>query len=580
METSTSSNNKMGRRILLIALIATALVYLDGVTGQFVFDDPPQIVTNSAVHSWSYVFKYFTSDVWPHTDSSAVGTFYRPIFQLWLLINYKLFGLHTTGWHLSSLLLHLLATFLVFELIRRILNDELVAGISAFLFGLHPIHVESVTWISGSTDPLMAVFCLSALLCYLKSCREKQAHWLVVSWFLYAAAIFSKETAIVLPALIFLYRWLWSSSEAMRSASQRLVESIRAALPYVLITLLYLVARYFALKGLSHALTPLPLNTMVYTWPLVLLFYVRLLLWPFGLSVFYDTPYVTDPNLLYFVLPLILVALIAIGLYLRTKENPAAKFFALWIVLPILPLLNLSVFKEGELAHDRYLYLPSIGLCVLLAMAISRITAGSAMLGLPSGQTMVLIVLGAVFGIVTLGQTTFWKSDMSLATRGAAIAPNNVMANNNLAKELALRGDYQRAIPLFTKVLTRRPNYWLANFNLGFIYYKAGNLPEAERYLRNAVSITPSDAAGYRYLGFALLEGQKDQEAEQSLREAIKLDPSAADQHVALGIILAERNDLDGALREFEAELAINPKSTDAQQQLADVKKKISAPAK
>ena len=579
METSNIRNVNPGRRILLVGLIVTTIAYSGGLTGQFVFDDPPQIVENKAVHSWEYVPKYFTSDVWPKTDSSAVGVYYRPVFQLWLLINYKIGGLNTTSWHLSGLLLHLLVTLLVFELIRTILKDELAAGITAFLFGLHPVHVESVTWISGVTDPLMAIPLVASLICFVSSGKKSnRVVWLLASWILYAVAIFSKETAIVLPALVFLYRWFWSRSEdsnARVSISQRFLSSLIDALPYILITLAYLVARYAALKSLSHSMTPLPLSTLVYTWPSVLLFYVRLMLWPFGLSVFYDTPYVTSPNL-DFVFPLIVLVIIVVAVYLRTKANRAAQFFALWIILPILPLLNLTVFSEGELAHDRYMYLPSIGLCVLVAMVIRQINVGSPMFGLSLGQALSLVALGLLFGLVTFRQTGFWSSELTLAARGVEIAPNNTIANNNLGKELALKGDYQQAVPLFLKVLKRRPNYWLTNFNLGFVYYRLGDLPQAELYLRRAIAIFPNDPPEHRYLGFTLLEMKRNSEAETELRAAIASQPNAPDQHFALGVILEEKGTLAEALTAYKKEREINPKRPEVNDRIAALESRLS----
>jgi len=246
------------------------------------------------------------------------------------------------------------------------------------------------------------------------------------------------------------------------------------------------------------------------------------------------------------------------------------------MLLPILPVLNFSVFTEGELAHDRYLYLPSIGFCMLLAMAIRKLKKGSSIfLRLPLSQVAAVLLLAGVFAGVTARQNKFWSSDFSLSARGVEIAPGNTMAANNLATEMAVRGDYDHAIPLFRQVIERRPNYWLPNFNLGYVYYRLGELREAEHFLRQAIQISSEDAAEHRFLGFALLEMGRKDEAEQELRRAISLKSNAPDQHHALGTILEERKDFSGALKEFQLESEVNPKNVGVKQKIAEMEKLI-----
>jgi len=301
------------------------------------------------------------------------------------------------------------------------------------------------------------------------------------------------------------------------------------------------------------------------------------MIWPFGLSAFYETPYIKSFGFSAVVLPLVILILLAVGLFLHARSNRVIAFFTIWMVLPILPLLNLSVFKDGELAHDRYLYLPSVGFCILLSMALQRINFGSqTVLGQPLGRVAVLFSLVAIFGIVTLGQTSIWASDFALASRGMEVAPRNNMAANNYAKELALRGEFASAVPIFHQVIERRPNYWLPTFNLGFVYFQLGDLPQAERYLRRAITIFPNDAAEHRYLGFALLELKRNAEAETELRTAIALQPNVPDQHFALGMLLEERGALTEALGSYNKEREINPKQAEVNDKIADLESRLN----
>jgi tetratricopeptide (TPR) repeat protein len=565
---------------LVVILLAPLLVYLPALRYQFVFDDPDQIVKNQAVHSASSIPRYFTSDVSPHASSDEVGNFYRPVFLLWLLANYSVGGLNPVWWHATSLGMHLLATLLVYLLAFRMTRDDLLAGGSALLFGLHPVHIEGVAWISGVTEPLLAVFFLASFLCFLKSrerpneLKSQRRRWLLASLGLYILALLEKETAIILPVLIFSYMWLFESngaSEASESKKPRgRFRPIASALPYLGLTVVYLAARFLALKGLGHAITPLSLKTIILTWPSVLLFYFRLLVWPIGLSAFYDTPYITSLSVRDFILPTLAIAVIVAALYFWSRRSRLVAFFSIWMTLPILPLFNLSVFKDGEIAHDRYLYLPSVGFCILVAFAVRHFRFGATRIhGLRVTQLVIFLGLACFLGAATWTQQAIWASDLSLSSRGVAIAPHNVMAANNLGKELALRGDYNSAIPLFRQVLDRRPRYWLANFNLGYVYYRVGNFSEAERYLRKAIEIDANEAAEQRFLGYTLLEMGRADEAETILRRAIALRQDAPNQHFILGTILKQKGDFDGALREFKLELTFNPNHAEARQEAA-----------
>lgn len=263
------------------------------------------------------------------------------------------------------------------------------------------------------------------------------------------------------------------------------------------------------------------------------------------------------------------LGIIALVLYVWSRRSRLVAFFSLWIILPLLPLMNIAAFKEGEIAHDRYLYLPSIGFCVLVVFAIRQLNFSSARIyGQPALQMVLMLILASFFGLATAYEKGIWASDLSLSTQGVAVAPNNAMAANNLGKELALRGDYRSAITLFRRVVDRRPGYWLGNFNLGYVYYRVGNFREAEGYLRKAIEINPRDAAEHRFLGYALAELSQNDEAEAALQRAIAIRADASNQYYVLGTLLNEGGDSAGALREYRLELSYNLNHAQAREQL------------
>jgi hypothetical protein len=580
--------NKTANLFLTIAIALTVAVYAKTLRYQFVYDDTDQIVNNIAVHSWTFVPHYFTSDAWTHLKPNQFTNYYRPVFQLWLLLNYKLGGLNPVWWHFTSLLMHLVVTTLVFFLALIFARDEFVAGGAAILFGLHPVHVESVTWVSGITEPLMAGFFLGAFLCYLKSrqqafTKSSRSLWQIMSLALFVAGLFEKETAVVLPGVIFCYRWFFPSDineekndQAPKTLLQRSLTAVQSALPYLVLIGVYLIVRTYALHGLGRSLVRVPLRVLIYTWPSVLLFYVKSLIVPIGLSAFYDTPYVLSPSALQFFVPALVFLLIGLMLFHWSKRSSVVAFFSLWMILPLLPLLNLSVFKDAEIAHDRYLYLPSVGFCILLAYAIRHVDFGSKrVFGQPLAQLSLLLGCATLLGISTVYHSGFWTSNLSLYSRGVLIAPLNNIAATDYGTEVASHGNYEDAIPILHEVLRRKPNYWLPNFNLGFMYYQNGNLPEAERYLRQAIKVDPSDPDEYRFLGFTLLELGKADEAASVLEKAIALDPNKPDQHYALGTIHKDKQDYGKALNEFRLEQSVNPTRPDLQHEIADTEARL-----
>ncbi|MGI9104076.1 MAG: tetratricopeptide repeat protein [Terriglobales bacterium] len=505
-------------------LAATLLVYLGTLQFEFVYDDLGQIVSNPAVQSWKYFPLYFRQNVW--MQQFAVGNYYRPVFLTWLLLNHTFFGLHPALWHLTTVLAHLGATALVFALALRLTADRRVAAIAALLFGLHPVHLEAVAWISGVTEPLLAMLLIPAFLCYLnwREAAGARTKWLAGSLVLYALALLSKETAVVLPALVFVYEWVFAADGASWRA--KLNAGLRAGAAYVVITGAYLLARSSALHGLAHKTVELPAGIALLTIPSALWWYIRLLVAPIGLSVFYDTPYVTHIGFRYFVLPLLGVA-VAIGVlawWWKRSRSPLVAFAAAWLFLPILPLLDLAILPMGDFIHDRYLYLPSVGLAILVAIALAKLDARQ-LLGRPAGQ-VVALTLAVVMGFAIVAQSIPWANDLVLYYHGMRVAPNNDLPRNKLAASLVQRGMYAEGIRLYRLVLAADPDYWYANYRMGYAHYMSGNFAEAESYLARAVTLHATPDELY-YLGLSQSRLGKRDEAAKALQAAVRLQPES-----------------------------------------------------
>src|SRR5581483_1267367 len=347
-------------------------------------------------------------------------------------VNYSLFGLNVVGWHVTSLAMHLLATCMVYRLAARITTDPATGAVAALLFGVHPVHLEAVAWVSGVGDPILAVLAIGAVLAYLNA-REQPEHrgrWLAVSLAACALALLDKETGLAVPALIFTTEWLLAEDGAPRGAlgranvgtRDRARAALRAVVPYLAVTLAYIAARSAALSGFAHRDTHTSAATLLLTLPSVVAFYARQLLLPINLGLYYDVEFVLHPTVTNFWVPLLLLIAIAAGLVAWSRHSRAAAFALWWIVLPLGPPLAATIyFVPGVLVHDRYLYLPSIGFCILLAMALHVLPRGVRVAGravLPSLAVAVLAILGTA---TTFAQSVYWASNLLLYNRAVQV---------------------------------------------------------------------------------------------------------------------------------------------------------------
>ncbi|HSE30455.1 MAG TPA: tetratricopeptide repeat protein [Pyrinomonadaceae bacterium] len=559
---------KSQKTLLLFVLLATALIYVSSLRYEFTYDDNSQIVLNPAITSAAHIPEYFTKHVWETIDPGAAPLYYRPVFLLWLLLNYKLFGLSPAGWHATNLIVHLLATWLVFVLARRLTSDHLIATIAAFLFGIHPVHVESVAWISGVTDPLMTVFFVAAIVLYLDTNSANEVtperseengprffnQSLVLSLLFYSLAILTKETAVVFLPMLICYELLLGKQRSQSSTRTRLISMFLTMLPYLIVTVVYLFVRFRVLGALGHQLTQLPATTIASTIPSVLWFYLNHLIWPRPLSAFYDNTYVSGGWLLWG--PLIGLIVVASMFVLLGRRSKQIMFLGCWMVVPILPSLNLSLFKFGEIVHDRYLYLPSVGFCIVLSAVFFHVIRTYSKY--KHLAVVILLVIGSGWALETVIQLPMWKNDLALYTHGAAVAPQNNLAINNLAATLKSLGDVDRAITLSRQVLDRDPNNWRSLYNLGHSYYTIGDFAEATKYLGQAISLNPSAPDQYLFYGLAAMRKGQITDAEAALRTAVRLRPANARYRFALGVLLKQKGDLPDATVELAKSIELD----------------------
>jgi tetratricopeptide (TPR) repeat protein len=562
-------------------LLVTAFAFFNSLDGQFVYDDRLQVLRNPTINELANIPRMFVQSVWQflnEADKAAAGPYYRPLFNIALIINHALFGQHTFGWHLVSLLIHLAVVYLVYRLARQWTPGSETALAAALLFGLHPAHSESVAWIAALPDPLAAVFILSALLLYERHYHgeRRSTAALGASILLAFAAMLSKEVAIMFAVFIFV-RELLDRAPAQPIGAAMLRAAKRAA-PYVAVTALYIVLRYAVLGFLRQdeatSAHVSPFEVLI-TIPSVLLHYARLLFAPYPLAVVYGNKYIesiTDPRCWGAALA---VAAILVAAAWPVRHSVAGRRALAFTILFILPVLNLKAFRPQEsLLHDRYLYLPSIGFCLLMAMAIGWLAARFA-----ARQRQLFIAATAVTAlalfVLTFNQNLTWQSEAAMTANALRVTPNwpfmhnyigayafeqsrygdaerayldalNVDPNyydalSNLGDIYRIQGKADAAEQMYVKAIAAGAPYANTHYNLGVVYTAQGRLPEAEQALQKAVELEPSSSDARYNLAWVYDNEGKAQQAEQAYSETLSYKPSYPEPRINLGVLLTKQ---------------------------------------
>jgi len=527
------SRLKSQERLLLLGTLAiTALAYLNALTGEFVYDDRLQVLKNPTLSSLSNIPKMFTQGVWQFLNSGdqhAVGPYYRPLFNIALIINHQLFGLEVIGWHLASIVVHLGVVFLVYRLARQWnLSTEVAMG-AALLFGVHPVHSESVAWVAALPDPLAAVFIVSSLLLY-----ERYHHGpvrkpivLVASIALALGAMLSKEVAVVFP-LFLIAREMLEKLEG-EPLGRALGRAARRTAPFFAMIVLYLGMRYYVL-GFFRQDEPksvrIPAVQVLITIPSILLSYARMLFAPFPLAVMYGNTYVLSLSDVRFFGAAIAVAAIVGGAIWFVRSSPVGRRALAFLIIFLVPVLNFKAFRtEESLLHDRYLYLPSIGFCILVAMAFEWISNRFAEQQRKAFITATAIAAAVLFGL-TFYQNFTWQDELAMTNHALKVTPQWPFLHNYLGAYYSDQHKYIEAEQAYLDAIAIDPKYYDAYSNVGDLYREQGKLADAEQAYIKAIDYGAPYAETYYNLGVAYINDNKLADAEQPLLRTLAISPA------------------------------------------------------
>lgn len=572
-----SSLNRTELLALAGVLIGTLLTFASTFTFGWVYDDPPQIPQNPNLE-WNRFGFLLTHQLWASV-AGMEGRFYRPLLTLWFLINKTVFGLNPHYFHATNVLAHVTATALAFFVARALLKNTGgkntgAALFAAAIFAVHPLQVESASWISSVNDSLAAVLCFASFLIYRKArtAPRNPAAWWTLAGILFLLALLTKEVSIVLPGvilvdLVFVDRSSDSRNEPEPSRRFPTSVNIAAIATYGVATVLWLTLRSWALGGTAAVSSSLPWSTTLLSAPKVILFNLYRVVLPIGLSPHYDFHLIESPSPQFLLALLVLLALAALAVLLATRDPRLWVAFA-WLIFPLVPTLNLRWMNEDDFIHDRYLYMSMLGAAVLAASAYAWIKDWTKSKW-PAMQLFrpLAICLVVILAFASAIQSEYWATDVTLFARAVNRAPDNEWAQLNYGSALSARGKFTDAAPHFARSYELKPGWRAADF-AGFAYQQSGDLSQAERWFRTALQLDPALANAWFGLAQVSLLQHLPEPAITYLKRALELEPSADGYHYALGTALEQVWQRDAAIEEYKTELQLHPYQTGARQAL------------
>lgn len=554
------------RPLVLIALIAF-VVFANSLSGDFVYDDTRQILRNPLIQDASLYGKALVSDVWAFKGdgSVAASNYYRPTFIGWLILNFKIFGTNPFGWHLLNVLLHTGICLLCFLLLRRWNFSQTVAFAISLIFAVHPVHTESVAWVSGSPDLLFAVTLLGSIWFAEKWKTDNRFLNFAAALVLYAVSLGAKEAALMCFPIYFLVfaerKEIPAENDVKPEKAQGFLSSpLNSTAIFALIAALYFLARWAVLGKITQPVEDATnLSNAILTVPSVFVFYFKQMFFPLVLGENYPLRPVTEIGFANFFLPLIISIAIIFAIWFACRKSAVRKIGAALLLLPILPVLNVTSFPSDQIVHDRYLYLPLFGLLIIIFSFLEDLLKRNFA---PKAEAIIIslaVLLSIPLGFQTFLYNQIWKNNLALWEYNAQIDPTSSVTFVNYASELSNAKKYNEAIEAFNQSMKNRPNA-LALMGRARNYMALKRFDEAINDLQTVIKMPPENLNAYTlyqsYEALALVYTQtgNTEKAEESLKEARnRLPIYSAALTEKLAVVLYQKGDKQAALRELEA---------------------------
>lgn len=554
---------KLGVIFGICALLAgiTWLVFGQTVAHQFVtYDDPEYVYENAKVAAGLSP----ESVLWAFTHT--VGGNWHPLTVISHMLDCQLYGLKPAGHHFTNVLLHTIAVILLFLVLRRMTGTLWQSAFVAALFAIHPLHVESVAWISERKDLLSAVFFMLTLGAYIRYVHKLSFTSYILVLLVFALGLMSKPMLVTVPfVLLLLDYWplkRFAPETPVKRGHRRTVENcantrriLIEKIPLLLLSFASCATTFVAQRHFIDPIGHLSLVDRLCNAAVATVIYLRQLMWPFGLSVFYPHPRHSLSVLQVLAATLFLIAVTA-GVFMCRRRHPYFLTGWFWFFGMVVPVSG--IIQVGEQAHaDRYMYLPQIGLYILVTWFVAdtvfswrhrRILLGTAM-----ASSIALLMLPA------WKQTSYWRDGRTLWTHALAVDPQNDTAHISLC-DLDLRENHlDDAVFHARTALEIRPDSADAHSRLGVALSATGQHEEASIHFQKALETHQIRPRVHYNIATLLLNSGHLDEAIAEFNKELQIQPEFVEAHNNLGSALTSKGELDGALAHFQKALELDP---------------------
>ena len=564
-----------GTILALVLGLGTLALFFHVYFNDFIdFDDPVYVTQNEHVQAGLSTEGF----LWAVTATNP--SYPQPLTWLSLQLDYELYGLNPGGYHLTNLLLHTANVLLLFGVLRRITGAVWRSALVAGLFAIHPLHVESVAWVTERKDVLSTLFWMLTLRAYIGYVeRPGVLRYLGVVLSL-ALGLLAKPMLVTLPCVLLLLDY-WplrrlrlrrrplapgSISPILRSQPLRFLLFEKLPLFLLAGASCWMTISLFKMEGLTEFGDYSPLDIRIANALVSTVGYIRKTLWPFDLAVFYPHP--GDTLALWQVIGagVILFAISAGALWvgIRRPYVPVGWFWFLGTLAPVLGLVQ----RGAQGMADRFTYIPLIGLFLTLAWGLGDIVERR-----PHLKRVVVSITTAclvIFSITTWVQVRTWRSSVTLWEHALEVTKENDVAHSHLGFQLEEEGDHREALNHFQEAVRIKPEYALYHANLGGSLLGLGRNDEAIASFRKSLRIEPDIGFVHYNLGQALKNKGLTEQAIHHFTEAIRLEPGRADAYYRLALLFAQQKKWKRAVQHCREAVRLQPREPRYLYALAD----------
>jgi tetratricopeptide (TPR) repeat protein len=544
--------------VLKFAICAALIAITWAVFGQTVghefvnFDDPNYVSENPQIHAglnWQSIVWAFT-----HVHSHN----WHPLTTMSHMLDWQLFGAKPGAHHFVNVLLHTIGAVLLFLLLEQMTGRIWPSAFVAAIFAIHPLHVESVAWISERKDVLSGVFFMLTLLTYFRYTRKPGVGRYLTMSFLFACGLMSKPMLVTLPIVLLLLDYWPLERFGKLNAKKLIAEKI----PLLVLSIGSAVATLIVQSG-GVGLVPLevlPLSWRITNALAAYLVYIWQMIWPADLALIYRHPGKLPIWQVAGAAAVLIAVMLAV--FALRKRSPYLVVGWLWYLVMLVPVLGL-VQVGGQAHADRYTYLPQIGLCLAVSWGVIDLASFRRYYGAILGAAVAIIISALAFRAA--GQVWYWHDSERLWRHSLAVTTQNDMAHLGLGQLFLDQKRLDDAIAELQTVVARHPNDFDARLRLaGALSEKKDRMNDAIAEYEAAAKIGAPDPDVETTLANLLLEQGRMEEAIRYYRDVVRLQPSSALAHYNLAVGLHRDHRLPEAIFHYKEALKIDPKYPDA----------------